>query len=120
MLLELRENQEATNLMSNNKLLVIPAILIISGCMSQIVSLRQYTKNWIGHPINELKKTVARPDINDAYKQAIGWKETTYKLDNGNWVYVEVDSKNCFIHWEVNPEGIIVGSHTEGKGCRWR
>ena len=54
-----------------------------------------------------------------SYASRIGWKETTYPLDNGNWVYVEpagVGGKDCLIHWEVNPQGIIVGARTEG--CR--
>ena len=100
------------------RLLLVVCLLGLCGCASQIVSLREYTKNWIGHPIDELKEAVSRPNIWDAYKAKIGWKETTYHLENGNWVWVEVDSKNCFIHWEVNPQGIVVGAHTEGNGCR--
>jgi len=51
----------------------------------------------------------------ESYASRIGWKEKTYQLDNGNWVYVEPDSKNCFIHWEVNPLGIFVGYKLEGN-----
>ncbi|MBI3319285.1 MAG: hypothetical protein HYZ89_01685 [Candidatus Omnitrophica bacterium] len=62
-----------------------------------------------------------------SYASSIGWKETTHSLDNGNWVYVTpagrfgtaIGGGECFIHYEVNPEGIIVGARTEGKGCRW-
>ena len=75
-------------------------------------------RNGIGHPIDQFKEAESRPNIWDAYKAKIGWKETTYTLPNGNWVWVEVDSRDCFIHWEVNPQGIMVGAHTEGNGCR--
>lgn len=100
-----------------SKWLWVAAALMFCGCVSQVVSLHEYKQNWIGHPINELKEAVARPSVYDEYKRAIGWTETIYKLDNGNWVYVELDKKDCFIHWEVDPEGIIVGAHTEGKDC---
>jgi len=63
-------------------------------------------------PIEETKKLILRLE---SYASRIGWKEKTYQLNNGNWVYVEPDSKNCFIHWEVNPQGIIVGYKLEGK-----
>lgn len=47
----------------------------------------------------------------------IGWQEKTYTLDNGNWVYITPDRPDCFMHWEVNPEGIIIDYKTEGKRC---
>ena len=100
--------------------LLVGVLLLLCGCVSQILSLKEYTRGWIGHPIDELKEATSRPNVWDEYKAEIGWKETTYPLPNGNWVYVELDRKDCFIHWEVNPQGIIVGSRTEGKGCRWQ
>ena len=100
-----------------DKRLWMVAALMLCGCVSQIVPLREYKQNWIGYPINLLKEASSRPNAYDWYKKSIGWKETTYPLDNGNWVWVEVDRKDCFIHWEVNPQGIIVGAHTEGRGC---
>jgi len=86
----------------------------VSGCLSQIASIEDYTKGWIGRSIEENKKIGLRPE---SYASRIGWKEKTYPLPNGNWVYVEPDSKNCYIHWEVNPQGIIVDYKLEGK-CR--
>ena len=75
-------------------------------------------KVWVGQPIEGIRQRISRKG---SYASSIGWEETTYPLDNGNWVYVEPDGvdRDCFIHWEVNPEGIIVGVRTEGKGCRW-
>ena len=70
----------------------------------------------IGQPIEETRKTMAREN---SYASSIGWKETTYPLDDGNWVFVEPATPDCLIHWEVNPQGIIVGAHAEGKGCDW-
>lgn len=94
------------------KLLILFAVLFVVGCLTPIVSIEDYTKNWIGRPIEETKKLILRLE---SYASRIGWKEKTYQLNNGNWVYVEPDSKNCFIHWEVNPQGIIVGYKLEGK-----
>ena len=101
-----------------DKRLWIAAGVLLCGCGSQVSSLREYQKNCIGLPVNELKEGATRPSVYDSYKQEIGWTETTYKLANGNSVWVEVAAKDCFIHWEVNPEGIVVGSHIEGKGCK--
>jgi hypothetical protein len=89
-------------------------MLLSQGCLSQIASFEAYTKNWIGRPMSDLKKLVAMPE---SYASRIGWQEKTYRLDNGNLVYVEPDRPDCFIHWEVNPEGIIIGYKTEGKRC---
>lgn len=80
-------------------------LLFLNGCVSQIASLDDYVKGWIGRPIEEHKMILARPT---SYKSRIGWKETTYKLPNGHWVFVEPEPR-CFIHWEVNSEGFIVG-----------
>jgi hypothetical protein len=93
-------------------LLIIFAALSGSSCISQIPTIEEYTKHGIGSSIEEKRKTRARPG---SYASRIGWKEKTYPLDNGNWVYVEPDSKNCYIHWEVTPQGIIVGYKLEGK-----
>ena len=111
--------EEVTCLISNKGFHVAIA-LVLSGCVSQVASLRDYKKNWIGHPINELEEAVARPSAIDEYKKTIGWKETTYKLDNGNSVFVELAATDCFIHWEVDPQGIIIDARTEGNGCNWR
>lgn len=96
--------------MKTETLVIIFSIVIFSAC--SIPSIGKYTQNWVGHQIEEKKKGTANPG---SYASRIGWQEKTYKLDNGNWVYVEPDSKNCFIHWEVNPQGIIVGYKLEGK-----
>ena len=105
--------------MASKKWLGVAATLILCSCVSQIVSLREYLQNWMGYPIDDLKEAVALPNAWDAYKAKIGWKETTYNLPNGNWVYVELDRKDCFVHWEVNSQDIIIGAHTEGDGCRF-
>ena len=99
--------------------LLVGVVPCLYGCPS-VPTLRSYIRNGIGHPIDKFKEAASRPNLlADAYKAKIGWKETTYHLDNGNWVWVEVDRKDCFIHWEVNPQGIVVGAHTEGDGCRF-
>jgi len=86
--------------------------LFVGGCFSQIASMEDYTKSWIGRPIEEQKQIASRPE---SYASRIGWKEKTYQLENGHWVYVEPDSPGCFIHWEVSHQNIIVGYRLEGK-----
>lgn len=89
-------------------------MLLSQGCLSQIVSTDEYTNSMIGVHIEKLKEAIAMPG---SYPSRIGWQEKTYKLDNGNWIYIEPVRPDCFIHWEVNPEGIIIGYKTEGKRC---
>jgi len=97
-----------------NKNWFILIVFCLLSCMSQIVSLEDHAKGWIGRPLEDLKIIVNRPT---SYASRIGWKETTYRLDNGNLGYIEPDHKNCFIHFEVNQEGVIVGYRTEGSRC---
>lgn len=89
-------------------------MFLSQGCLSQIASVNKTAPEWIGSQITVRQNLVLR---SGSYASKIGWQEKTYKLDNGNWVYVEPALPDCFIHWEVNPEGIIVGYKTEGKRC---
>jgi hypothetical protein len=93
-------------------LLLTLSLSALSTCLSQIAPIEDRTNSWIGRPIEEIRRPILRPE---SYASRIGWKEKTYKLDSGNWVYVEPDSPGCFIHWEVNPQGIIVGYKLEGR-----
>jgi hypothetical protein len=95
---------------------LLSALLSLGGCVSQIVSLKEQRKAWLGHRIEEVKEAVARTRTAGGY-EGLSWEEKTYSLDNGNSVYVELIGRDCFMHWEVNPQGIIVGSRTEGKRC---
>ena len=61
-----------------------------------------------------LKGECIRPKT---HASKIGWRETTHRLKNGNLDYVEPVRSGCYIHWEVNPQGIIVGFQTEGNRC---
>jgi len=54
----------------------------------------------------------------ESYSSRIGWRETTYPLDNGYWVYVQPDRPDCQIHFKVNPQDIVVGYTPVGAGCR--
>jgi len=94
-------------------ILAVACVLTLNGCLSQIVSLDEHTKGWIGRNISEMKDIMLRPG---SYATSINWKENTYKLPNGNMVFVEPEPR-CLIHWEVNPQGIIVGYKTEGDRC---
>lgn len=89
-------------------------LLGLCGCVSQIVPFKEFANGWLGDPVDEKKQIISR---HGSYASRIGWQETTYQLDNGNWVYIEPIRPDCFVHWEVNSEGIIVGYRTEGTGC---
>ena len=88
------------------------AILSVTGCLRQIPNIMEYTNYWVERPVYQMKELVSR---RESYASRIGCKEKTYTLENGNWVYVEPDSPGCFIPWEVNPNGIIVGYKLEGN-----
>lgn len=102
-----------------NMLGIISFSILLSisfGCMSQITPFAEYTKNAIDSPIDNLIAAKQRPG---SYASRIGWKDRRYELENGNWVYVSPEREGCIIHWEVNPQGIIVGYRTEGGRCDW-
>jgi hypothetical protein len=94
--------------------------MCLAACNRQIVTLNEYTKGWIGRNIEEKKRIDLQANAYDSWAKSIGWKGKEYELGNGNWVYVELDRKNCFIHWEVNQEGTIINYKLEGDGCRWQ
>lgn len=88
-------------------------IIVVSGCASQ-VPVAEHGAEWVARPLSELKQEVDRPD---SYASRIGWKETTYPLANGNYVYEEPLREGCVIQWEVNSRGTIIGYTTKGKDC---
>ena len=88
-------------------------IFVLLAC-NRIPTFEHWSKGLIGIRIEVLKEVVNREG---SYASQIGWKERTYTLENGNWVYVFPDSKDCIVHAEVNPEGIIIGFKTEGEHC---
>ena len=89
-------------------------ILLLAGCVSQIASIDTYRNGWLGRPLSDLRKTILR---STSHASSIGWKETMYELENGNLIYVTPDRKDCFIHWEVDSQGIIVNSKLKGMEC---
>ena len=93
---------------------ILLLVFLFGGCLYNIPTIQEYTKHWIGRPIEDMRRIVYHKE---SYASQIGWQEKTYKLDNGNWMYVEPDKKDCFIHWEVDQQGIIVGYRLEGNSC---
>ena len=94
---------------------IILLTLLFCGCLiSQIASMGDSAKTWIGEPIFTRQKFV---NDSDSYALRIAWKETTYPLKNGNFIYVEPVREDCFIRWEVNPDNIIVDYKTERNRC---
>jgi len=97
------------------RLLIVVILLSGQACYRQIPTFKEWSSHLIGMNINVLREINAR---NNSYVSRSGWEEKTYTLDNGNWVYVFPDSKDCIVHAEVNQEGIIVGFKTEGQHCK--
>lgn len=89
-------------------------IILLYGCASQM-SIENRGNNWLARPLSDLKQEMQRPD---SYASKIGWKETTYPLANGDFVYVEPLSSDCAIHWRVSQSNIIVSYQGKGDGCK--
>ena len=88
-------------------------LVFLYGCVPQI-NLEEHRNKWIARPLSELKQAMNKPD---SYAKKVQWEETTYPLANGDFVFVEPISNDCSVHWEVHPEGIIIGFRTKGNGC---
>lgn len=90
--------------MKKSSMIIILSLLFFTSC-SSIVSIEKYTNYWMGRSIDEKMK-----DLSEPHK-----KEIIYRLANGNLAYVESDKPGCFIHWEVNLQGIIVNYELKGN-----
>jgi hypothetical protein len=101
---------------SANTVCLLLYIILLYGCASQI-SLEDLSREWIARPLSELQQEMKKPD---SYASKIGWKETTYPLANRNFVYIEPVKADCFVHWEVNEGGMIIGYQAKGNGCSQR
>jgi hypothetical protein len=88
-------------------------IVFLNGCSSRI-SIEEHSNEWVARPLAELKQEMKRPD---SYASKIGWKEATYVLANGNFVYIEPISADCSVYWEINSGDIIIGYTAKGIGC---
>jgi hypothetical protein len=86
-------------------------VIMLIGCPS-IPSARMWAKEWIGFSIDKLK-TVKQ----GSYARSSNWQEKAYKLDNGNMDYIYPVDKGCFVHFEVDSNGIIINSRVEGDQC---
>ena len=84
------------------------------GCVSQIAPLSEYADSWIGRSYDEM---VTIQKQSKTYADRSGRKESTYMLPNGNTAYVEPIRPDCFIHWEVNSDRLIVAYRKVGKNC---
>lgn len=94
-------------------LFLVVSLVLLGGCASS-APVSVHSEEWITRPLSELKAAMNQPG---SYAAKIGWKEKTYPLANGNIVFVEPYRKDCYVHWEVSPRGIIIGSSASGSGC---
>lgn len=89
--------------------------ILFAGCCC---SVKNWAESGIGVHIDKLREVDAKSASDTrTYMHKVNWKETTYPLKNGNWVYVTPIRKGCFVHFEVNRDGIIVGYSLEGDRC---
>ena len=89
-------------------------VILLCGCASQ--SPREnLSRDRIARPLSELKQEMKNPN---SYASKIGWKETTYPLANGDFVYIEPVSADCSVHWEINQSGIIIGYLAYKNNCK--
>jgi hypothetical protein len=105
---------EGKNMKTLKIVIVFAFAYALNGCVSQIAPLKDSSEQQIGRPFEELKVIITR---SESYPSRIGWEEKTYQLESGNWVYIEPVRPDCFIHWEINKQGIIVSYKTEGNRC---
>ncbi len=104
------------------RLVVLTALLTVSlatltACVSQIPRLKDWADANVGLPIAELQAMEAQPQ---SYSSWRGRPPRQYPLPGGNWVHVHPDRDNCDVHFEVNPDGIVVGYTLQGTGCRYQ
>lgn len=90
------------------------SLTLLYGCASQR-TFEDVGRDWIARPLSELKQEMKSPD---SYASKIGWKETTYPLRNGDFVFVEPVSADCSVDWQINQNGIIIGYEAKGDGCK--
>jgi hypothetical protein len=97
-------------------LIILCAVAACSACQG-IPTIDEWASPLIGMPVEHLRALDRRPE---SRASRIGWVEKTYPLRNGNWAYVQPTADRCELHFEVNPDGIIVGYRPMGEGCRYR
>ncbi|MEN6439842.1 MAG: hypothetical protein ABFD97_14800 [Syntrophobacter sp.] len=90
----------------------ISIVVLMTGCAG-FQSLEDFTRAEMGRPISEIAAMDRQPT---SYASSISWKEITYQLENGDFVFIHPYGPRNFIHWEVNPQGIIVGYAIETVG----
>lgn len=94
---------------------LLASVVFLGGCAGGGKSFELHTNQWQGRSLTELKQAMSRPE---SYASKIHWKEQTYPLNNGNFVFVEPYDPTCTIKWEVTQGGYILKYTTEGSGCK--
>jgi len=92
---------------------ILLLFVLLCGCATPVY-VEQHSNEWISRPLSELKEAMNRPD---SYASKIGWRETTYPLSNGYYVFIEPLGQECSVRWKINPRDIIVDYSTTGSGC---
>jgi hypothetical protein len=102
--------------MSERRTASIVSIFAIAcaSCASQTQSVSSFGDYSVGRPFAEYKALLSKPT---SYANRSGWKERSYDLPNGNWVYVAPMNGFCAIYWEIDKAGTIVRYGLEGEGC---
>lgn len=104
--------------------MLLGPVLLLSGCPT-VSSPKDWASHGIGGSIEGLLKAVDRDYVRNPKKEPSrdDVMKARYKLANGNTVYpIPIVFGRCKVHWEVNPEGIVVGYRYEDvikDGCNW-
>ena len=87
--------------------------MCLTGCA--VPTALNYAQGVVSHgsTIEDMKKRAC----NSPEFPCQDWSKPDYYRENGNAVYREIRGPNCWRHWEVSPEGRIVGFRLEGRGC---
>jgi hypothetical protein len=94
--------------------LAVLFVIIITMIGCAIPSVQHWAEAGIGQRIEVIRELET---LQTSYASKIGWKETTYPLENGNRIFVHPIRKDCSVHFEVNPQGIIVDYKAIGNRC---
>lgn len=89
--------------------------LVLAGCFNPVATPESWAEPMLGRPIQYLYDLVAGDPESDVAKRGGIKKEGP--LDNGNWIHIYPIDAYCDIHFETDPQGIVVAFRTVGENC---
>ncbi|ARN72656.1 hypothetical protein [Oceanicoccus sagamiensis] len=100
--------------MNARLVILILCVLSVAGCVSQVVSFKDYVEGWKGEDISKYIEVRERPHLDRSKYKG---EENVENLSNGNKVY-QFPYPKCPVYFEVNSNGVIIDITTpDGKDC---